>query len=137
MLQRTGKFFHIDFGHFLGNFKSKFGVKRERAPFVFTPSMLDVMGGKKSVFFVKFKRIACEAFQVLRWHSNLLITLLVLALNCGIPELTCEEEIKWVHKTLMIDLSDEEAEEKFMKLIMIALHTRTTQFNDAVHVMAH
>ena len=34
---RAGNLFHIDFGHFLGNFKEKFGVKRERAPFVFTP----------------------------------------------------------------------------------------------------
>ena len=34
-----GNFFHIDFGHFLGNIKSKFGVKREKAPFIFTPAM--------------------------------------------------------------------------------------------------
>ena len=36
MLTQDGCLFHIDFGHFLGNFKSKFGVKRETAPFVFT-----------------------------------------------------------------------------------------------------
>lgn len=28
MLTRVGHLFHIDFGHFLGNFKSKFGIKR-------------------------------------------------------------------------------------------------------------
>ncbi|RLN71370.1 hypothetical protein BBJ28_00019094 [Nothophytophthora sp. Chile5] len=137
MLQRSGKFFHIDFGHFLGNFKSKLGVKRERAPFVFTPSMLDAMGGKTSENYQQFQTLACEAFQVLRTHSNLLITLLVLALTCGISELNSAENVKWVHRTLMLELSDEEARASFKKLIHVALHTTTTKLNDAVHLMAH
>ena len=29
MMTKKGHLFHIDFGHFLGNFKEKFGVKRE------------------------------------------------------------------------------------------------------------
>ncbi|KAG7400890.1 Phosphatidylinositol 4,5-bisphosphate 3-kinase catalytic subunit gamma isoform [Phytophthora boehmeriae] len=137
MLQRSGKFFHIDFGHFLGHFKSKLGVKRERAPFVFTPSMLDTMGGKKSENYQQFQTLACDAFQVLRTNSNLLITLLVLALTCGIPELTSVNNIKWVHKTLMLELPDDEAREAFKKLINVALNTTTTKLNDAVHLMAH
>jgi phosphatidylinositol kinase/protein kinase (PI-3 family) len=32
MVQKNGKFFHIDFGHILGNFKMKFGVKRGTFP---------------------------------------------------------------------------------------------------------
>jgi len=39
MLSTSGAFFHIDFGHFLGNFKKKFGIRRETAPFYFTPAM--------------------------------------------------------------------------------------------------
>jgi hypothetical protein len=35
--------FYTDFGHFLGNFKAKFGVKRERDKFVFTPEMANVL----------------------------------------------------------------------------------------------
>ena len=44
MITPSGDFFHIDFGHFLGNIKTKFGVKRERAPFVLTPDFVFVMG---------------------------------------------------------------------------------------------
>lgn len=39
MITKEGHLFHIDFGHFLGNFKKKFGFNRERCPFVFTPDM--------------------------------------------------------------------------------------------------
>lgn len=43
MLKTSGQFFHIDFGHFLGNVKYKLGVRRERAPVFFTPDMAYVM----------------------------------------------------------------------------------------------
>jgi hypothetical protein len=43
MLTERGHLFHIDFGHFLGNYKTKFGMKRERAPFIFTPQYSDIL----------------------------------------------------------------------------------------------
>jgi phosphatidylinositol-4,5-bisphosphate 3-kinase len=39
-LSRSGELFHIDFGHFLGNWKSKFGIKRERVKFILTPDFV-------------------------------------------------------------------------------------------------
>lgn len=40
--------FHIDFGHILGHFKSKLGLKRERVPFVLTADFVYVIRrGKK------------------------------------------------------------------------------------------
>ena len=34
MVKTNGQMFHIDFGHILGNYKHKFGIKRERVPLV-------------------------------------------------------------------------------------------------------
>jgi hypothetical protein len=37
MVDRYGHFFHIDFGHFLGNFKYFGLLNRDKAPFAFPP----------------------------------------------------------------------------------------------------
>ena len=63
--KNTGKLFHIDFGHFLGNVKSKYGIKRERDPFVFTKEMAtfikaDIKKLAKSVTCSKNFRISLE-----------------------------------------------------------------------------
>ena len=71
MLQEDGHLFHIDFGHFLGNFKSKFGFKRERARFVFTPDFAYVMDGVKSEKFDAFVNLCQRAFNVLRRHKHI------------------------------------------------------------------
>ena len=45
----------IDFSHFLGHYKSKLGVARETAPFVFTDAQAQVLGGISSPLFKEFK----------------------------------------------------------------------------------
>jgi hypothetical protein len=68
----------IDFGHFLGNYKKKFGFKRERAPFVFTPDFAYVMGGKDSKDFMKFVDLCCKAYNILRKYANVFINLFAM-----------------------------------------------------------
>ena len=79
MLTQDGRFFHIDFGHFLGNFKKKFGIKRESAPFVLTPHMETVLGGKAAgARYRKFEELCCKAFLVLRRNRDHIMVLLML-----------------------------------------------------------
>ena len=128
MVTRSGRFFHIDFGHFLGNFKYKLGYKRERCDFVFTPQFAHVLGGTDAApMFKLFVDHACRAYSILRRNGNLLITLFSLMVSCGIPELQTVGDIKWLQDKLMLGLSDEAASAHFTSKIQDALNTKATQ----------
>ena len=117
MLKETGQLFHIDFGHFLGNFKSKFGVKRERVPFVLTDDFIYVVThGKDDAAKVdKFRKLCEEAFLLLRKKGSLLINLFAMMLSTGIPELRSLDDINYVRDALVLGASDEEALTSFRK----------------------
>ncbi len=58
-----GNFLHIDFGHFLGNVKKKFGIKRERDPFVFSKEIAYFVNGgplTRATKSVKLQRAVSE-----------------------------------------------------------------------------
>ena len=78
MLTTDGHLFHIDFGHFLGNYL-KFGAfKRETAPFTLTPEMAYVMGGEKGDIFSKYVEYCVTSYNIVRKHSNMLLTLFAM-----------------------------------------------------------
>ncbi|KAG5483263.1 hypothetical protein LSCM1_04804 [Leishmania martiniquensis] len=137
MLRQDGTLFHIDFGHFLGNYKTKFGIKRETAPFIFTPMYLYAMGGSSSPIFKHFVDVACQAYNALRRHSSTLIMLFMLMLSTGIPELQTLHDIEWLRTVLLLNRSDEEASEHYKNLINDALNNFRTLLNDYIHIMAH
>ena len=43
MIKTNGKLFNIDFGHIMGNFKKKFGIKRERSKMVLPSEFIHVI----------------------------------------------------------------------------------------------
>jgi len=134
MMTKDGKLFHIDFGHFLGHFKSKLGVKRERAPFIFTPAMAAILGKQDKPLFKKFVTLCTQAYNLLRKNANLLVTLFSLMLSSGLPELQRESDIDWLREKLTLDATDEQAAEKFKLLIQESLASWTVQLNDFAHI---
>eukprot|EP00047_Mylnosiga_fluctuans_P024651 m.166145 g.166145 ORF g.166145 m.166145 type:complete len:1343 (+) comp9898_c0_seq4:65-4093(+) len=138
MVSQDGHFFHIDFGHFLGNIKKFFGVSRERAPFVLTPDFIYVMGRKDGPRFKKFVRACVDAYDILRQHARLLIALFAMMLSTGIPELNSAEDIRYLQNALSLDMPTADALAAFEKLIYECINLNWgTQVNFWFHNMAH
>jgi hypothetical protein len=137
MLTKEGHLFHIDFGHFLGNFKSKFGVKRERAAFVFTPEMAYVMGGHKSKLFRSFLGLCSSAFEVLRSNANLLELLFALMVPAQMPELTVEKDIDYLRTKMGLNLKDAEADKLLRGEVKKSLASRYRRIDNMIHNWRH
>lgn len=137
MLQRNGNMFHIDFGHFLGNYKTILNIKRETTPFVFTPMYAQVLEGKSSEKFNEFVKYGSAAFNILRKNSHLLMTLFLLMLGTGIPELTSAKDVEWLRRCLYLDKSNEEASDAFRSLVMNSLKNQRVKLNDVFHIAKH
>ncbi|XP_062438860.1 phosphatidylinositol 4,5-bisphosphate 3-kinase catalytic subunit beta isoform isoform X2 [Rhea pennata] len=139
MVRKNGQLFHIDFGHILGNFKSKFGIKRERVPFILTYDFIHVIQQGKTGNTEKFGRFrqCCEdAYLILRKHGNLFITLFALMLTAGLPELTSVKDIQYLKDSLALGKSEEEALKQFKQKFDEALRESwTTKVNWMAHTV--
>ncbi|CAG0901150.1 unnamed protein product, partial [Darwinula stevensoni] len=125
MLRSNGQLFHIDFGHILGHFKEKFGIRRERVPFVLTKDFVYVVGrgsGRTSQEFQAFQTLCEKAYMVLRCHGNLLLSLFSLMLPLGLPELTSPKDLEYLKDTLVLHLSHQDALQHFRTKFSEALN---------------
>ncbi|MBN3300650.1 PK3CB kinase, partial [Amia calva] len=137
MVRSTGQLFHIDFGHILGNFKSKFGIKRERVPFILTYDFIHVIQQGKTGNTEKFRQYCEEAYLILRKNGNLFITLFALMLTAGLPELTSVKDIQYLKDSLALGKTDEEALKQFRQKFDEALRESwTTKVNWMAHNVA-
>ncbi|KAI4893118.1 hypothetical protein NFI96_020627 [Prochilodus magdalenae] len=141
MVRSTGQLFHIDFGHILGNFKSKFGIKRERVPFILTHDFIHVIQEGKTgntEKFGSFRQYCEDAYLILRKNGNLFITLFALMLTAGLPELTSVKDIQYLKDSLALGKTDEEALKQFRQKFDEALRESwTTKVNWMAHNVAH
>jgi hypothetical protein len=136
MIREDGILFHIDFGHVLGNFKEKLGIRRERVPFVFTPEMVYVMGDKSDGFYAQFVGMCATAYNLLRLEASLFMNLFAMMMSSGMPELQTVEDLYYLKDTLDLDLTPQQAGDKFTSLLDASTKALSTRVNWFFHNLA-
>jgi len=140
MCTKDGHLFHIDFGHFLGNFKSKMGFKRERTPFVFTPEMAQVIGdgkGKRGSDYKDFLGLCKRAYMAVRQKADLLEMLFILMTSAGMPELLEVEDITYLRQQLNLHMKDREAGKYLEGLIEKSKANMYKRLDNYIHIWKH
>ncbi|KAK3609253.1 hypothetical protein CHS0354_006178 [Potamilus streckersoni] len=139
MLKENGQLFHIDFGHFLGNFKSYKGIKRERVPFVFTSHFEYVItnADSKHENLKEFHDYCEKAYKALRKKGPLLIRLFMMMLSSGIPQLTSVSDLDYLKETLALNMSEEKAIQQFRAKFDEARNAFSPYLNWALHNFVH
>ncbi|XP_055904205.1 phosphatidylinositol 4,5-bisphosphate 3-kinase catalytic subunit beta isoform [Eupeodes corollae] len=138
MVKKNGQLFHIDFGHILGHFKEKFGVRRERVPFVLTHDFVYVINkgrtDREAEEFRYFQKLCEDAFLILREHGCLILSLFSMMISTGLPELSSEKDLNYLKETLVLELTKENAREHFRSKFSEALaNSWKTSLNWASH----
>ncbi|OQR89308.1 phosphatidylinositol kinase [Thraustotheca clavata] len=137
MITKQGRYFHIDFGHFLGFMKYQFGVKREKTPFVFTPEMAHVFGGTGTPEFERFQTTCGNAFNVVRRHLHLLVSLFVLMIPAEMPELRHRDDVNYLVQVSTPEKTDEDAAISFNELIIQCMNNTFKRIDNTLHILKH
>ncbi len=155
MVHECGDLFHIDFGHFLGNFKVKkikvikfsHEWQRERSPFVFLPAMkycikYDFENDKPGIKddasnenYQRFIDLCTTAMDAIRRRQRLLLNLFSLMLPSQMPELLKERDIHYMRQQMA--LQSENKTENYESLRQYVTKELDDSVNDGVRIFDH
>ena len=140
MLATDGRLYHIDFGHFLGNFKQKFGFNRERSAFVLTKDMVYLIGGakfKNNENWNSFVLLCLEALHSCRKRGHLIICMFRMLAGIGLPELKDETDLGYLREMLCLDKDYNEAEKIFRKQMEKSISNIWRNVDNYIHNLKH
>ncbi|GAU33793.1 hypothetical protein TSUD_221310 [Trifolium subterraneum] len=114
LLRNDGSLFHVDFGFILGRDPKPFPP-----PMKLCKEMVEAMGGAESQYYTRFKSYCCEAYNILRKSSNLILNLFYLMAGSNIPDIASDPEkgILKLQEKFRLDLDDEACIHFFQDLI--------------------
>nr|CAD1822733.1 unnamed protein product [Ananas comosus var. bracteatus] len=114
LLRDDGRLFHVDFAFILGRDPKPFPP-----PMKLCKEMVEAMGGAESQYYTRFKSYCCEAYNILRKSSNLILNLFHLMAGSNIPDIASDPEkgILKLQEKFRLDLEDEDSIHFFQDLI--------------------
>ncbi|EQC31240.1 hypothetical protein, variant [Saprolegnia diclina VS20] len=122
MLTESGHFFHIDFGFMFGR-----DPKPLPPPFRLTPEMVRAMGGLRG----HCLRYACTGFNILRANAHVLLGVLELSKDAGIPDMMTHmsmhaaSAVHEVEKRLILRATPDRAAAFFRDLMLETQNAQT------------
>ena len=131
MVRANGALFHIDFGFLFGRDPKPFPP-----PMKLCKEMVEAMGGADSQYYNKFRLLCCEAFNILRARSSLILNLLMLMVDADLDHLRSEQDVLSVAKKFRLDLNNEEASRYFQELINESVSALFPQLVEKLHTWA-
>lgn len=130
LLRDDGRLFHVDFGFILGRDPKPFPP-----PMKLCKEMVEAMGGAESQYYVRFKSYCCEAYNILRKSSNLILNLFHLMAGSSIPDIASDPEkgILKLQEKFRLDLDDEDSIHFFQDLITESVSALFPQMVETIH----
>ncbi|KAJ3694315.1 hypothetical protein LUZ60_009795 [Juncus effusus] len=130
LLRDDGRLFHVDFAYILGQDPKPFPP-----PMKLCKEMVEAMGSAESQYYTRFKSYCCEAYNILRKSSNLILNLFHLMAGCNIPNVSSDPEkgILKLQEKFRLDLDDEGAIHFFQDLINDSVSALFPQMVETIH----
>ncbi|KAH9773218.1 hypothetical protein WN944_020300 [Citrus x changshan-huyou] len=130
LLRDDGRLFHVDFGYILGRDPKPFPP-----PMKLCKEMVEAMGGAESQYYTRFKSYCCEAYNILRKSSNLILNLFHLMAGSNIPDIASDPEkgILKLQEKFRLDLDDEACVHFFQDLINESVSALFPQMVETIH----
>ncbi|BAF23420.1 phosphatidylinositol 3-kinase, root isoform isoform X1 [Oryza sativa Japonica Group] len=133
LLQDDGRLFHVDFSYMLGEQPHRFAPPSP--PMKLCKEMVEAMGGTESEYYARFKSYCCEAYNILRKSSNLILNLFYLMTGSNIESITDKGTSK-LQQNFRLDLDDEDAIHFLQGLINESISAFFPQVVETIHQWA-
>ena len=93
------------------------------------------MGGKNHKNFELFVEYCIRGYNLVRKYGHFLISIFMLMLSAGMPELSTSADLDYLVKTLSLDISEHEANSKFKKEISDSLNSTWKKIDNLIHTL--